>query len=680
MRDLVRLARRTRGKPPRVILGRALNEAGQEIERYRAPRRARRFDRAALLRATGDPDLEALWQRLATRPYPAVTTRQAAAEVARLCPGERERVEELAEQAIGRRVDLLGSGLTELGHPIDWLVDFKTGIRWEPGYGPRLDVADLERPSDVKVPWELSRMQWLIPAAQAFLLTGDERYAASVRDLLDEWIAGNPHAETVNWACTMDVAIRAMSWTYFFHVFHDSRAWAEAAFRDRFLCSLFMHGDFTIRHLERSEVNGNHYTADAAGLVFLGRFFGRGDQPRLWLERGWTILCSELPRQVFPDGIDYEASTAYHRLVLELFLLPALYQTAQGAPPAEDYARRLCAMAHFSATYARPDGTIPLWGDADDARALPLGSQALNDHRYLAGVVGLAFETDELLAFHNGSRSEAAWLRGAGPASRLPETPAEPGTTAFPDGGVYVLRGGGDHVFIDAGPVGLAGRGGHGHNDCLSFDAVLDGTHLVADCGAYIYTASPTWRNHFRGTAAHNTPQVDGEEINRIPESLWFLSEDARPEVREFSSENGIDRLTAAHSGYRRLHAPLTPVRTFVLDRRRHALAVLDSFEGTGDHVISVPYHMAPGLTIREVGHGRFILDARGRQFSLGVDLQPGWDATIEEGWFSPSYGVKVAVACLCLRRAGPPAALLVAISPGAGGDPLEWASDAVRR
>ena len=32
-----------------------------------------------------------------------------------------------------------------------------------------------------------------------------------------------------------------------------------------------------------------------------------------------------------------------------------------------------------------------------------------------------------------------------------------------------------DHVLIDAGPVGMAGRGGHGHNDCLAFDAMLDG-------------------------------------------------------------------------------------------------------------------------------------------------------------------------------------------------------------
>ena len=49
-----------------------------------------------------------------------------------------------------------------------------------------------------------------------------------------------------------------------------------------------------------------------------------------WQELGWEILIRELPRQVFADGVDFEASTAYHRLVLELFFLPACYRQSQG--------------------------------------------------------------------------------------------------------------------------------------------------------------------------------------------------------------------------------------------------------------------------------------------------------------------------------------------------------------
>src|SRR5262249_3452455 len=162
-------------------------------------------------------------------------------------------------------------------------------------------------PSDVKFPWELSRMQWMIPLGQAYVLTGDEVHARHARELIASWIAANPYAHSVNWACTMDVALRAMAWTWFFHVFARSAAWRDATFRAQLLRSLFLHGDFTARHLERSDVNGNHYTADAAGLVFVGLFFG-GDEPGRWAAQGWKILETELPLQVFEDGVDFEAS------------------------------------------------------------------------------------------------------------------------------------------------------------------------------------------------------------------------------------------------------------------------------------------------------------------------------------------------------------------------------------
>ena len=76
----------------------------------------------------------------------------------------------------------------------------------------------------------------------------------------------------------------------------------------------------------------------------------------------------------------------------------------------------------------------------------------------------------------------------------------------FGDGGFFVMRNAVDHVFVDCGRIGLADRGGHGHNDCLSFEAVLDGVHLVTDCGSFVYTRSFEERNRFRSTASHNTP------------------------------------------------------------------------------------------------------------------------------------------------------------------------------
>ena len=565
-------------------------------------------------------------------------------DLERICPGHHSCVLTAAEHAIAHQVDLLGSSLVELGAEIDWHRDYKTGHRWPPAYCRDVAYNNPGRPSDVKFPWELSRMQWMIPLGQAYVLTHDERYAETTRDLLEHWIGANPYAHSVNWSCTMEVALRILSWSWFFHVFKHSAAWAEAGFRERFLQVLYLHGDFTARNLEKSDINGNHYTADAAGLVFAGLFFGNGEAPQQWLKLGWNILCNEMPRQVFSDGVDFEASIPYHRLVQELFLLPALYRLRQGLEVPDWYRDRLIAMARFTAAYSRPDGSVPLWGDADDARALPFGGQPINDHRYLMGLVGVAFGANDLIESFSGPRSEVLWLLGADAAGMLSdrkELDHDQSSIAFPDGGFYVLRNRRDHVFVDCGPLGLGGRGGHGHNDLLSFEAVLDSVHLISDCGSYLYTADYHERNRFRSTAYHNTPQVDGEEINRFMrwDYLWLLHDDARPEVIAWQPGDDFDVLIASHTGYLRLADPVRPVRSIVLDRVLHALTIVDRFQAKLGHSVCIPLHLAPGVLVQEREPTVFALGYGGKRFLCAWSSPNEWKLSVEPARVSPSYG-----------------------------------------
>jgi len=656
--------RRIMRKPPRVIAQRLLAEARLRTDRYLAPRRARSLDERALVAQLGAADLGGLWQGLAARPYPGVVDHAGARACADALPNDEERILAAAEHAVARRIDLLGTGPVELGRPIDWHTDVKTGRRWEPAYAFGIEYAELDRPSDVKVPWEISRAQWLLPAGQAFLLTGDERYAEAVRDVLAEWIAGNPYAGSVNWACAMEPALRILTWTWLFHACSRSAAWSDAAFRFAFLRALYLHAEFVERNLEISDVNGNHYTADAAGLVVGGLFFGHGAAPGRWHALGWRILRDELPRQVHPDGVDFEASVPYHRLVAELFLLPARHRRALGLEVPGDYCDRLVGMARFSLAYTRSDGSSPLWGDADDARALPLGTQPLDDHRYLAEIVGLEWDVTELLDRSGEPASETLWAHGAERASRLRRGATEQRSEAFRDGGVFVLRGGGDHIFVDCGPIGLAGRGGHGHNDALSFEATLDGTLLLTDCGAFVYTASPDWRNAFRSTRSHNTPGVDGEEQNRFvrPDWLWSLHDDARPELLRFQADDRRAIFRGTHSGYARLREPVRPERTIAVDFTRHLLVVHDAFAGTGVHVIRIPFHLGPGILPTLEAPGRWRLQGPGRTFRLSVAGE--WSVQEREAWRSPSYGLKEPIHCLELVREGELRSATVVVAP----------------
>ncbi len=574
-----------------------------------------------------------------------------------------------------RRVDFLGSGSVQLGTPIDWATDFKSGVMWPQVPRQSLEVLDLDRPTDIKIPWELSRLQWLLPVGQAFIITEDEAFADYAREIVTEWFDANPVCMGPNWICAMDVAMRAMSIAWLFYACADSRSWADEKFRSTLLVHLSLHAEFVLEHLEWSDIAGNHLTTDLAGLVVIGLMLGGKGRAKVWLDKGWHLLNEQFPMQVPDDGVCREASVPYHRLVAELFLLPALARRAHGLHVDDAYWRRLEKMADFVDSYTRPDGSVPIWGDADDGRALPFGTQKLNDHRYL---------TETLRNLHHPPLKpvwdETLWWLGPGKDANSQERPNR--RSAFEDAGVYILRDGETNVFIDAGPVGMSGRGGHGHNDCLSFDAYMDGQSLVIDPGCYVYTADWQARNRFRGTAAHNTPMIDGEEINRIPRDdwLWYLENDAAPDIRHWSTSDDVDILVAAHSGYRRLARPVTPVRGFMLERSTRRLFIVDGFEGSGEHDVRIPYTFAPGCETERLSTGVWRITNQEKSFGLVISSPENWTANAVDAEYSPSYGVKQHVQGLVLSRSGELCPVAMAIMPESAmpPDPVRWLSNVV--
>ncbi len=407
----------------------------------------------------------------------------------------QEELEARAEEIVAHRFDLLGSGPTELGPDIDWAKDFKTGRRWPLHHGSLLQVSYGDG-SDVKVPWELSRFQHLPLLA----VTGN---VDEIGAQLESWLAANPVELGVNWTTTMDVAIRAANWVAALALCAEEAArtpWFEPV-----LENLLLHGRFIRSHLEWSEARGNHYLSDVVGLLAVAALFSGGREGRDWAQWASRELVAEMEHQVRPDGTAHEASTSYHRLVTELFVCgtQAADSLADGDWAPDWYRERLDKMLDFVRDYTRPDGLAPLIGDADDGRFLPLGDYGADprDHRHLFAQAGRPYE----------------------PATE---------SAAYPDGGYYVLRGGDLYAIVRCGDVGRYGRGGHGHNDQLSFELAAGGRPLVIDPGSYVYTSSPAERNRFRSTAYHSTLRLDGAEQNELrTDDLFSMEDRARAEA-----------------------------------------------------------------------------------------------------------------------------------------------------
>ena len=612
---------------------------------------------ASVAASAGAPSIDAFWEARQREPFfIAASRREDTVRAFTLrYVDSATGVIAAAERILQHDFDLLGSGPSRLGARLPWHTDFKTGRQWPLQYAPDIEYAELDRPTDVKVPWELSRAQHFAIIGQAYWLTGDERYPEEFVSEVTDWIAQNPWAYGVNWICAMDVALRAVSWIWGFYFMSGAKACASAEFRGAFIRALYLHGEYIATHIERSDVNGNHYLCDAVGLVFLGTFFQSTKQGRAWLQTGREMIDAEIFNQTSADGVDFEKSTAYHRLALEAFVTCGVLLAQQGEPFSHEWQARLERMIEFVEAYVKPDGRIPLVGDADDGRIQKLGTQPVNDHRYLLSTGAALFGRGDFKRAAGRFWEESFWLLGPDGASAFDSVataPSAPESKAFADGGYYVLRSERAHVFVDCGEVGMHGRGGHGHNDILGFELWLDGVNLVTDCGAYLYTASREWRNRFRSTAFHNVVQVDDQELNRFisPDHLWQLCDDARPVTAEWQVSERVASFRGAHTGYLRLDPPVGVSREIDLLKDAPEVVIRDAVDGAGSRELAWRFHLDPAVSAEIVGSD-VRLSTTGRDAWLqAAPPSDGLTLSLEPGWVSPSYGVRAAITVVVLR------------------------------
>lgn len=551
-----------------------------------------------------------------------------------------EPAEAAAERTLRGEMELLGSGPVSLGRPIEWHCDFKSGHRWPADLSWRIDYTALDQPTDVKVPWELSRFHWATWLGQAYWTSGDERYAEGFRAMTESWLDANPVAFGINWAIPMELAIRGANWALAFGFFQGSSS-IPSAFWLRYLKVLYAHGELIRHNLEYERLLGNHYLSNGFGLLALGLAFRETRTGRRWLRRGHAILEREMRRQVHPDGVSYEKSISYHRLVLELFYTAAVLARRDGVAFSEGFHHRLRRMFQFTAAYSRPDGSTPLVSDADDGRVLRLAPEdPPTDHRH-ALQIGAWFSGEPAWKAAAGPvRPDLVWL--GGPAGvraylDLPPVPAASGSVRFPDGGFAVLRSADTHMFLDAGEIGFWGQSIHGHNDTLSFELHAPGGTFIVDSGTYLYTSDPKAYRAFASTRAHNTVMVDGEEIAEFA-GLWRVVEDGTdPKVLEWVTGAAEERWVAEHYGYLRLRRPVTHRREVRFVRADRAWIVTDELLGEGVHRVELNLHLAPTAVVSRRGEGEIIVGLGGGALRLSspdrIDLV--------EGWVAPRYGVR---------------------------------------
>ena len=587
-----------------------------------------------------------------------------------------------AERIRRGEVEILGEWV-DFGLEPDWHRDWQSGHRWPLQPAGRLRVMDAPPGADVKRPWELARFHHGLDLAAASALTGDSRFAATFNALVGHWVENNPWPHGIHWAMPMEVALRSMNWIQA-AMLASAAGLLDETFARELSRSLFLHGRHLWAYREWNPVaRANHYLACVAGLVWLGLLFETTPEGRQWLDFGRRELLSEMESQVGADGVVREGSSCYHAFVTELFLSAALLlarraaraggtersQSTNGRLAAAiegatslAFAARLPLLFEFLSALSAGRHLPPIWGDADDGRALPFGGTSLSPVRALSAI-GDALAGHPQPSGCPAVDAEIFWRLGFVPEPEAPRHPSPAHTSqAFPEGGFYFFSGSRMRGSIRCGPLGVNGWANHAHNDQLSFEFALDGRAIVVDPGLPCYSADPAARNLFRSTRYHNTVEIAGAEQNRFwPELLFRIVDDTHSRTNEWRTGGSGAVFSGSHSGYSRL-----PERALVRRGLRIApddtLAVRDTLELASQAPVAWYFHFAPDIFPQPAQMNP------ATSFAAGMTLHSCWclgpallavctafppeqlEAKTGIGWIAPRFGQKLPAPILEFR------------------------------
>jgi hypothetical protein len=560
---------------------------------------------------------------------------------------------------------------------IDWHLDPVHGKRVPLDPWFKIPFLDFATVGDHKVTWELNRHQHLVTLAKASLLSGDAKYTRELMAQWRSWVKANPYPLGINWASTLEVAFRSLSWIWVDHLL--SRTSECAKFRAELAPALAFHGRYIERYLSTYFSPNTHLLGEAVALFFLGTLYPQMPGAARWKESGWQIVLREAGRQVRPDGVYFEQSLYYHVYALDFFLYARLLAARNGMaiPPAyDDVLTRMLDVVTALAVAGPAEG----FGDDDGGR---LWNPRRNRTEHMtdplatgAMIYGKEFSAARLT-------EEAIWLFGNPAVEKLANarTSPPPRPTAFPDGGIYVLADSQPYpqaLVVDAGPHGT-GRSGHGHADALSLRLTMDGRRWLVDGGTGVYIAKdPADRNAFRGTGAHNTMRVDG--LNQAEADGPFSWTNIPTTLAEsWIVGKSFTYFVGSHNGYARLADPVVH-RRHVLKIAGDLCLVRDVAVGRSEHELEIRWHFAPDLEVRsevrnEVGSvaaGRVEISRAGEAadesgLSLIVPEDTVWQTGMEvtRTLLSPAYGaLQPAPLVRCHARVPLPAEVATAFLP----------------
>jgi len=557
-----------------------------------------------------------------------------------------------AERIRNGALDIFALRGVDLGQPPRWNRDPKSGIQAPLAYGKTLDYRDPDLVGDITYLWAPNRHLHFVTLAQAYAASGQAKYFEELAEQLDSWLVACPYRLGPNWASALEAAVRLVNWSLAWQLVGGARcrmfeSARYAELRLRWLRSVYQHAEFVRGWFSRHSSANHHLIGEAAGLFIAGLTWPHWKRAALWADSGQRILEREALAQNAPDGANREQALSCQGQVLDFLLLALLAGTANGRAFPAEYSARIEAMLDYLASIMDAGGNVPQLGDAGDGESVRLAQgKGFCPYRSLLATGAILFGRGDFKLKAGALDDKTRALFGVDAEESYAALDARktrlPLRQTFPEGGYYVLGCEFDtpheiRLVADAGALGYRSLAAHGHADALAFTLSAGGREFLIDPGTYAHHTQGAWRSYFRGTSAHNTVRIDGEDQSVQGGSFMWLAK-ANAGCSLWLSSADKDCFEGWHDGYRRLDDQVKHRRLIELDKRARRIVVEDTLEMAEDHEVELFFHCHEESEVRAAGEG-FVVRRGNAVVRLSLPKAAASAVQIYRGSLAPMAG-----------------------------------------
>lgn len=411
-----------------------------------------------------------------------------------------------------------------------------------------------------------------------------EQYYKKFKYFIENWIDNNTLAYGDGWH-PYTISLRLTNWISVYQIFKD-KIELDDEFTKKIKESMYLQYKYLQKHLEK-DVLGNHYFENIKALIIGSIFF----EDKRVKDKFKKVLLKQLDEQILKDGMHFELSPMYHKIVLE-DLIKITYWL-RDEPVYKGLIYFIQKMIDVTYSFEVNFGKTPAFNDSADGIS--------KDYKSLLGVCKRYFDLSP--QYKN----------------------------SFEDSGFYIINNQYIKLIFDTGDICPSYLPAHGHCDALSFELSINNMPVIVNLGTYKYE-NGKWRDYFRSTKSHNTVAISNKEQSQFWSSFRVAKRIKTVRRKQFTYKD-IQFYAGYYMSY---HGAEHKRYIGYIDEKR--ILILDYVKAKMKDNIKSYLHFVPRVQLKI--HGNTAHAACSKEAIKIVAIGTN-KIDIEQGWYSEQFNVK---------------------------------------